>query len=82
VTRQSSAPARSSRRIPPRLVVAVVLVALAVLFIVQNGQSTQIRLLVPVVTMPLWTALASMLAVGFAVGYALNWRRREPGRSD
>lgn len=32
--------------------------------------------LIPVVTMPLWAALAGMLIVGAAIGYTLNWRRR------
>lgn len=60
----------------PRLIVAVVLTVLAVVFIVQNSQLIAIRLLVPLVTMPLWVALAGMLLVGAGIGYAVTWRRR------
>ena len=59
---------------PPRAM--LVLTVFAFIFIVQNNQPTMIRVLVPVVTMPLWTALASMLVIGAAIGYALNWRQR------
>lgn len=51
-----------------RLITGLVLVVLAVVFIVENTAPTAIRLLVPVVTMPLWTALAVMLVIGFVVG--------------
>lgn len=70
-------PAAGTRsRVSPRLGAALVLTALAVVFIVQNNQPTTIRVLIPVVTMPLWAALAGMLVVGAAIGYALNWRQR------
>jgi uncharacterized integral membrane protein len=58
------------------LVAAAVLTVLAVVFIAQNNQQVDIRLLVPLVTMPLWVALASMLVAGAAIGYAVSWRRR------
>lgn len=67
---------RARSRASPRLIGALVLTALAVIFIVQNNQPTMIRVLIPVVTMPLWAALAGMLIVGVAIGYALNWRQR------
>jgi uncharacterized integral membrane protein len=70
-------PARASEsRLVPRLVAAAVLTVLAVVFIAQNNQQVDIRLLVPLVTMPLWVALASMLVAGAAIGYAVSWRRR------
>lgn len=73
----SATPAtRTPSRVSPRLVGALVLTALALVFIIQNNQPTMIRLLIPVVTMPLWTALAGMLIVGMVIGYALNWRQR------
>ncbi|MCA1676081.1 MAG: LapA family protein [Actinobacteria bacterium] len=70
-------PAGSSRsHVSPRLITALVLTVLALVFIFQNNQLTAIRLLIPVVTMPLWAALAGMLIVGAAIGYAMNWRQR------
>ncbi|NMO91755.1 LapA family protein [Actinomycetospora sp. TBRC 11914] len=51
-----------------RLIIGVVLAVLAIVFIVENTAPTAIRLLIPVVTMPLWTALALMLVIGFVVG--------------
>jgi uncharacterized integral membrane protein len=53
-----------------------VLTVLAVVFVFQNNQLTEIRVLIPVVTMPLWAALGGMLIVGAAIGYAMNWRQR------
>lgn len=78
VTRkQSATPAGSSRsRLSPRLITALVLSVLALVFIFQNNQMTEIRVLIPVVIMPLWAALAGMLIVGAAIGYALNWHQR------
>lgn len=67
-------PAHQSR-LSPRLVTALVLVVLAVVFIFQNNQPTAIRILVPVVIMPLWVALASMLVIGAVIGYIANRRR-------
>lgn len=58
------------------MVAALVLTVIALIFIIQNNQLTAIRVLIPVVTMPLWAALAGMLIVGAAIGYTLNRRRR------
>jgi uncharacterized integral membrane protein len=65
----------SRSHLVPRLVTASVLTVLAVVFIIQNNHLITIRILIPVVTMPLWVALAGMLLVGTAIGYALSWRR-------
>jgi uncharacterized integral membrane protein len=66
---------RSSRRRPStRVIVGAVLVLLAFIFIIENRDPAAIRVIVPIVVMPLWAALAGMFVVGLAVG-AL-WRRR------
>ncbi|MGH3816131.1 MAG: DUF1049 domain-containing protein, partial [Pseudonocardiaceae bacterium] len=70
---ESATPAR--RRVSPRMIATLVLTVIALIFIIQNNQLTAIRVLIPVVTMPLWAALAGMLIVGAAIGYTLNWRR-------
>ncbi|HEX2298710.1 MAG TPA: DUF1049 domain-containing protein [Pseudonocardiaceae bacterium] len=66
----------SRSRLTPRLITALVLTVLALIFVFQNNQMTSIRVLIPVVIMPLWAALAGMLIVGAAIGYAMNWRQR------
>ena len=72
-----SATTGSSRsRLAPRLITALVLTVLALVFVFQNNQMTAIRVLIPVVIMPLWAALGGMLIVGAAIGYAMNWRQR------
>lgn len=76
MTQQNPIASSSRLRFPPRLIVALVLTALALVFLMQNNQMITIRLLIPVVTMPLWVALGSMLIVGVGIGYALHWRRR------
>lgn len=55
---------------------ATVLAILALVFIFENTQNTDIRLLVPVVTMPLWVALLVVALVGVLVGGYVHWRRR------
>jgi len=77
---------KTSRRAPdgggragaltPRRIVALVLVALALVFIFENTDETEIRLLVPVVTMPLWVALLGMGVIGALAGALLLARRR------
>ncbi|MGH4025291.1 MAG: DUF1049 domain-containing protein [Pseudonocardiaceae bacterium] len=75
--KRSATPAGGSRsRHTPRLITALVLTVLALVFVFQNNQLTAIRVLIPVVIMPLWAALAGMLIVGAAIGYAMNWRQR------
>jgi uncharacterized integral membrane protein len=64
------------RRVPPRVWVALVLAVLAVIFIAENRDPTPIRLIVPVVVMPLWAALAILFVVGVLVGLGLGRRRR------
>ncbi|AUS81667.1 DUF1049 domain-containing protein [Actinoalloteichus sp. AHMU CJ021] len=58
-----------------RLVVGLLLGVLAVVFIVQNRDEVAIRLLVPVVDLPLWTALAGVLVLGMLIGALWVYRR-------
>ncbi|MDD7942490.1 DUF1049 domain-containing protein [Actinomycetospora lutea] len=59
-----------------RWLVPVVLLALAVVFVLENRQLTEIRLLIPVVFMPLWAALTITLVIGLVVGLPVGRRRR------
>jgi uncharacterized integral membrane protein len=53
----------------------LVLLALVVIFIVQNREPVIIRLLVPIVQMPQWVALTVTLVIGAVIGF-LTGRRR------
>jgi len=54
----------------------LVLVALCVVFSVENTRRTKIRFLVPDLTAPLWLALLVPLVLGFAAGALFVHRRR------
>ncbi|MEV7402336.1 LapA family protein [Streptomyces sp. NPDC091267] len=77
----SAAPKRGSGRRPamtPARITALVLVALAIVLIVENTRQVRIRLLIPVVTMPLYLALLGMFVIGGLCG-ALLIRNRVKG---
>lgn len=73
-------PARTNRQIPVKLVVAVVLVALGVTFIVQNRQAVDIRVFTTTISGPLWAVLAGVLVLGLLAGVLLarGGRERRP----
>ncbi|MFD0318284.1 LapA family protein [Streptomyces flavalbus] len=58
-------------------IAVLVLALLALVFIFENTQTTDIRLLVPVVSMPLWAALLAMWLIGVLCGAYFVRRRRE-----
>lgn len=67
------------RRVTP----FVLITAIAMVFIFENRASTEIRLLIPTVTMPLWGALLiawglGMLACAFAARRRRHRRTRRP----
>ncbi|MDA3642951.1 LapA family protein [Saccharopolyspora indica] len=64
------------RRVPARVVTGLALVVLAVVLAVENRGLVEVRLLVPVVTLPLWTALAGMLIIGVVVGLLVGRPRK------
>jgi uncharacterized integral membrane protein len=59
---------------PARLTV-LLLAALALIFIFENTSATEIRLLGPEVTMPLWMALLGMGVIGALCGAYFMKRR-------
>jgi putative membrane protein len=67
---------RGRRRVPFRFWVALILVALAAIFIAQNRDRPQVHILWITVESPMWFILAVMLAVGILVGLLLRRRRR------
>ncbi|MFF7178593.1 lipopolysaccharide assembly protein LapA domain-containing protein [Streptomyces sp. NPDC008121] len=60
---------------PPRIAM-LVFAALAIVLIAQNTADVRIRLLVPVVTMPLYLALLLMFVLGALCGALLLSSRR------
>ena len=59
----------------PGRVAVLVLAVLGLIFIFENTHATRIRLLIPEVTMPLWTALLATAIIGFLCGgYVLRRR--------
>jgi uncharacterized integral membrane protein len=68
--------ARNPAFTPARIAV-LTLAVLGLIFIFQNTQETEIRLLIPLVTMPLWAALLGTAVIGALCGaYAASRRRR------
>ncbi|MCI2417984.1 LapA family protein [Saccharopolyspora sp. K220] len=63
-------------RVSPRAVTGLVLAVLAVVLAVENRQLVDIRVFVPMVTMPLWTALAVLLIVGVVIGFLVARPRK------
>ena len=78
---QSTAPptpgTTKRRRVPVKLIVALVLIALAIVFIVQNRQHVNIYLLLWTISGPMWSALTGMLVFGVIVGFLLVRRNRQ-----
>ncbi|MFE7270504.1 DUF1049 domain-containing protein [Streptomyces sp. NPDC057623] len=60
----------------PKGIAVLVLLVLALIFIFENTRETEIRLLIPLVTMPLWAALLAMGIIGGLVGAYFMGRRR------
>jgi uncharacterized integral membrane protein len=68
---------KPSRQVHPRLIGALVLVVIILIFIFENTRQTKIRFLVPEVKAPLWVALIAASAVGAAAGVLAARRRRD-----
>ena len=66
---------RGVRRVSLRLVVSVLLVILAVIFIAQNREPTEVAFLTASAVMPLWSVLTGVAVLGLVVGYLVARRR-------
>jgi uncharacterized integral membrane protein len=75
-TRKRGGTGRAGGWFTPARTTVVVLLALAIVFMAENTQQVQIRLIVPLVTMPLYLALLLMFVVGALCG-GLFFHRRE-----
>lgn len=67
---------RPVRRFALRYWVAIILVALAAIFIAQNRDRPRVHILWITVESPMWFILTVMLVVGILVGLLLRRRRR------
>ncbi|MGW6949411.1 DUF1049 domain-containing protein [Streptomyces xanthophaeus] len=67
---------RARGMITPRRASIAALVVLTLVFIFENTAQTPIRLLIPLVTMPLWGALLIAAVLGGLCGAYLARRRR------
>ncbi|MCX4904510.1 hypothetical protein [Streptomyces sp. NBC_00878] len=64
-----------------RLIPFVLITAIALIFIFQNSTSIEIRLLIPLVTMPMWGALLIAWGLGIlACAFTLRRRRNRHSR--
>ncbi|MFF7948466.1 LapA family protein [Streptomyces griseorubiginosus] len=74
-TAESGTTRGSGGAVTPARLAVLLLAALALTFVFENTRATRIRLLVPEVTMPLWTALLATGLIGALCG-AYAMRRR------
>lgn len=61
-------------QLSPKLIVAIVLGIVALVFVVQNTGETKIRFLLPEVKAPLWIALLAAAALGAIAGWLIGRR--------
>lgn len=70
MTTPTSKPTKT--KVPAKLIVALVVLAVAIVFILQNRQVTNIYLLTATLSSPLWTALTGVFVLGGIVGFLLR----------
>ncbi|MFD3724223.1 lipopolysaccharide assembly protein LapA domain-containing protein [Streptomyces sp. NPDC058671] len=67
---------RLTEALTPGRIAMLALAVMTLVFIFQNTGQVRIRLLVPVVTMPLYLALLATTLIGVACGFSFAARRR------
>jgi uncharacterized integral membrane protein len=71
------------KQLSTRTIVTIVIAVVALIFIFQNTQDSQVHLLFWDIHRPLWLWLLLVFAAGFLVGSMFPWfnRRRKPASS-
>jgi uncharacterized integral membrane protein len=62
---------KAGRDISPRLIITIILVALAVIFILLNSKHTKVNFGVFHAETPIFLVIVISLAIGFVVGYLI-----------
>jgi uncharacterized integral membrane protein len=75
MTRPERPSAHARRRISPRQIVALVVIALTLIFIVQNRDTVQVHFFGLTVTAALWLLLIIMVALGVIIGMLAGRRK-------
>ncbi|MER7723060.1 DUF1049 domain-containing protein [Streptomyces sp. NPDC096323] len=73
----SSDSKRSTDAFTPARILVLVIAVLSIVFIVENTKEVEVRLIIPLVTMPMYVWLIVMFLAGMACG-AYFFRRRTP----
>jgi uncharacterized integral membrane protein len=79
ITPAAEATPSKHRRVPPKLIAAVLILAIVLWFAFANTKDAQIKLWVRNVSAPVWLVLVCTFAAGVIAGYLL--RRRRPRRN-
>jgi uncharacterized integral membrane protein len=72
----STEPPRERRRISARAVLVVLLLAVAVVFAVENTRTVTVRLIGPEVKAPLYLVIVASMVLGALIGGLVLFRRR------
>ncbi|MDQ0584380.1 LapA family protein [Streptomyces rishiriensis] len=75
-TSKTSESVGKGEALTPGRIVVLALAVLALVFVFENTRPVKIRLLIPEVTVPLWTALLAMWAVGALCGASFAYVRK------
>lgn len=76
-THQSQHQATERTRVPAKWIAALIVLAIAITFIVQNREIVTVTLFLTSTSGPLWIALACVLLLGVTCGYLIAHRRRK-----
>lgn len=69
-----------AKKIPVKLIVGLVLIAIALVFLLQNRQTVDIRVFTTTISGPLWAALTGVLVLGLLAGFLLARTSRSSRR--